>query len=124
MRSGGSVNSAIAATSDLMQAPEPQPAARQAPVHVRQAERQDLADAASTAFQVRNALLKLGDDRVCRAIGHENPVLLRAFQRRWALLCSLFVPFPTMSQSGSCESLSGVMGDVTASNGAVFADCR
>jgi hypothetical protein len=59
---------------------------------------------------VRYARLKLGDDGVCRAIGHENPVLLRAFQRRWALLCSLFVPFPITSQSGSSESLSGMVG--------------
>jgi hypothetical protein len=121
---GRAVDGAIAATGDLMQAPQAQPAARQASVHVRQAEWQNLADTASTVLQVRNTLLKLGDDRVCRAIGHENPVLLRAFQRRWALLCSLFVPFPIMSQSGSCESLSGVAGDVMASNGAVFADCR
>src|SRR5690606_5743721 len=65
---------------------------------------QDFPRARSTALQVRNALLKLGDNRVCRAIGHENPALLRAYQRLWALIGSLFVLFPIMSQSDSAKS--------------------
>ena len=73
------VDSTIAASRDLMHASQSQTTSGHAPVHVRQAEWQDPADAASTVLQMRNALLKLGDDRLCRTISHENPVLLRAF---------------------------------------------
>jgi hypothetical protein len=49
--------------------------ARQSPVDLGQAEGKRLAGTASAALQVRYALLKAGDNRTCRAIGHENPVL-------------------------------------------------
>lgn len=65
------VDGAIAAAGDLMQASEPQPASRQSPVDLGQAERQNLAGAASNAPQVRDALLKFGNNRACRTIGHE-----------------------------------------------------
>ena len=80
---GRPVDRAITAAGDLMQASKPQPASRKPPVNLRQAEWQDLADAASTALQMRDALMKVGDDRVCRAIGHESPVLLKG-------LCNAF----------------------------------
>jgi hypothetical protein len=41
-------------------------------VDLGKTEGQDLTHTASTASKVRNALLKLGDDRVCRAIGHRE----------------------------------------------------
>lgn len=42
--------------------------------------------------------------------GMVDPDILRALQRLKALLCSLFVPFPMMSQLDSGESLSVRMG--------------
>jgi hypothetical protein len=55
-----------------MEASKPQPSPRKPAIDVGEAERQDFAQAACTALQVRDALLKLGDDRVCRAIGHRQ----------------------------------------------------
>lgn len=106
------VHGAIAATRDFMQATEPQSASWKPSVDLGQTEGQDFPRARSTAFQVRYALLKLGDNRVCHAIGHENPVLLRASQRPEALICSFFVPFPRMSQLDSEKSLSQAGGTV------------
>ena len=108
------VHGAIPASGHLMQASQPQTSSRKPPVDLGDAEGQDLARTAGTAVQVRNALLELSNDSVCRAIGHVSPVLLRALQRLKALLCSLFVPFPIMSQSDSAMSLSGADGDETA----------
>jgi len=60
----------IAAAGKFMQRPQCQPSPRKPAVDVGKAERQDLAHAACTALQVRNALLKPGNNRLCRAIGH------------------------------------------------------
>ena len=106
------IHGAIAATRDFMQAAQPQSTPRKSPVNRGQTERQDFPRARSTALQVRYALLKLDDNRFCHAIGHENPVLLRASQRPGALVCSLFVPFPRMSQLDSGKSLSQAGGTV------------
>ncbi len=62
----------IAAAGNFMQSPQCQPSPRKPAIDVGEAERQDFAHAACTALQVRDALLKLGDDRVCRAIGHRQ----------------------------------------------------
>lgn len=106
------IHGAIAATRDFMQTAQPKSTSRKSPVDVGQTERQDFPRARSTALQVRNALLKLGDNRVCHAIGHENPVLLMASQRPEALICSLFVPFLRTSQLDSGKSLSQAVGTV------------
>lgn len=112
-RGGGAIDGAIPASGHLMQASQPQTSSRKPAVDRGDTEWQDLARTASTAVHVRNALLELSNDSVYRAIGHVSPVLLRALQRLKALLCSLFVPFPIMSQSDSAMSLSGADGDET-----------
>jgi hypothetical protein len=63
---------------------------------------------------VRYALLKVSDNRVCRTFGHRKTGLLRTLLRAKTLLCSLFVPFPKVSQSDSDESLADASGDITA----------
>lgn len=69
-RCGRAVDCAIAATGDLMQGTQRQPASRQPAVDRRYAEWQDLPRATARTFETLDAVSKLGDDSADDRFGH------------------------------------------------------
>lgn len=118
------IHGPIAAAGDLMQASQPQSASRKPLVDLGKVERQDLAHARSTALKVRYAPPKLGDNRVCRAIGHEKSGSPEGFPTPSGADMFIICSVSENESIGLCKESFAGGGDATASNGTVLVDCR
>jgi len=98
------VHGAIAASGDFMQCTERQPAARQPPIDLADAKRQNDPGTASRSFDTLDVLTKFGNDGPCGMIRHDKTAAPQSSAGDSLLLCSIFVLIKSVSQSESHDA--------------------